>query len=364
MTTAYINRIATGVPAYDVHELFLGVARVLLGDSEHAQERFDRMSQMAGISHRYSCIDPAGGFYEYGRCPSTAERMRAFDLHAPELAAATVDRLGLGDDLRRITHLLVTCCTGFSAPGVDFQVMERCGLPGSVERVLIGFMGCHAAINALKAARHIVRSEPDSRVLVLNLELCTLHLRDAHDLEEMLGFLLFADGCAASLVTAEPQGIALDSFRALLVPESKDMITWHIGDCGFEMVLSPRVPGMIRRALKGAANEILSDAPAASIDLWAVHPGRHIGGRRGAARPRPQAGSARRIPRRAAQLRQHVFGHRDVRARGDDAFFVGGFRRLRHVVRSGNGRGNDDVPQCGLRSRHEPPARCRTRIAR
>ena len=273
LTTAYINRIATGVPAYDVHEIFLGAARVLLGDNEHAHERFERMSKMAGISHRYSCIDPAGGFYEFGRCPSTAERMRAFDLHAPELAAATVDRLGLGDDRHRITHLLVTCCTGFSAPGVDFQVMERCGLPSSVERVLIGFMGCHAAINALKVARHIVRSDPDARVLVLNLELCTLHMRDAHELEEMLGFLLFADGCAACLVTAEPQGIAIDSFRAVLVPETKDMITWHIRDCGFEMVLSSRVPGMIRRALKAAANEILSDAPPTSIDLWAVHPG-------------------------------------------------------------------------------------------
>jgi predicted naringenin-chalcone synthase len=89
----------------------------------------------------------------------------------------------------------------------------------------------------------------------------------------MLGFLLFADGCAACLVTAEPQGIAIDSFRAVLVPETKDMITWHIRDCGFEMVLSSRVPGMIRRALKAAANEILSDAPPTSIDLWAVHPG-------------------------------------------------------------------------------------------
>jgi predicted naringenin-chalcone synthase len=197
-----------------VHELFLGVARVLLGENEYAQDRFERMSQMSGISHRYSCIDPAGGFYEYGRSPSTAERMRAFDIHAPELAVATVNRLNLGDERHRITHLLVTSCTGFSAPGVDFQVMERCGLPRSVERVLIGSMGCHAAINALKVARHIVRSEPKARVLALNIELCTLHLRDAPELEDMLGFLWFADGCAACLVTSEPQGIAIDRFRA------------------------------------------------------------------------------------------------------------------------------------------------------
>src|SRR5262249_10749184 len=131
-------------------------------------------------------------------------------------------------------------------------------LPTSVERVLIGFMGCHAAINALKVARHIVRSEPDARVLVLNLELCTLHLRDAHELEDMLGFLLFADGCAACLVTSEPQGIAIDRFRAVLV---------------LEMVLAPRVPNMILRTLKAGANEILSQAPAGCIDLWAIHPG-------------------------------------------------------------------------------------------
>jgi alpha-pyrone synthase len=103
-------------------------------------------------------------------------------------ATKNIDRLNLGDERHRITHLLVTCCTGFSAPGVDFQVIERCGLPTSVERVLIGFMGRHAAINALKVARHIVRSEPDARVLVLNLELCTLHLRDAHELEDCWGF--------------------------------------------------------------------------------------------------------------------------------------------------------------------------------
>jgi alpha-pyrone synthase len=273
VTTAYINRIVTGVPAHDVHEPFLGFARLLLGRNGHLNERFERMAKMANIAHRYSCIDPFGGFYAFGRFPSTAERMRAFAMHAPELAASTVERLDLGAERDRITHVLITCCTGFSAPGLDFDLIDRCHLPNSVERVLIGFMGCHAAINVLKLARHIVRSEPDARVLVLNLELCTLHLRETTDLEEMLSFLLFADGCAACLVTAEPQGLAIGSFRAVLVPETKELITWHIRDCGFEMMLSPRVPGVIRRALKAGADEILSGAPPSSIDLWAVHPG-------------------------------------------------------------------------------------------
>jgi predicted naringenin-chalcone synthase len=273
LTTAYINRIATAVPAHDVHEAFLGYARLLLGQNPHRSERFERMVKMAGIAHRYSCIDPAGGFYGFGRSPTTAERMRTFDTHAPELAATAVERLSVAAEREPITHLLTTCCTGFSAPGLDFALIERCGLPSSVERISIGFMGCHAAINALKLARHIVRSEPTARVVVLNLELCTLHLRETSELEKLLSFLLFADGCAACLVTAEPHGIAIDSFRAILVPQTKELITWHIGDFGFEMVLSSRVAGVIRRALKAGADDILSGAPPSSIDLWAVHPG-------------------------------------------------------------------------------------------
>jgi predicted naringenin-chalcone synthase len=199
--------------------------------------------------------------------------MRVFEQYSPALAQSAVDKLELGDDREHITHLLITCCTGFSAPGLDFEIIERCKLPTSVERTMIGFMGCYAAINALKLARHIVRSEPASRVLVLNLELCTLHLQETKEIEEVLSFLLFGDGCAAALVTSEPQGIALDRFRAVVVPGTADMITWNIGDFGFDMVLSGRVPSTIHDALQASVGEILDGADTRAIDLWAVHPG-------------------------------------------------------------------------------------------
>jgi predicted naringenin-chalcone synthase len=138
---------------------------------------------------------------------------------------------------------------------------------------MIGFMGCYAAINALKLARHIVRSDPAARVLIINIELCSLHLRETSELEQVLSFLLFGDGCAACLVTAEPVGTALDSFRALLVPNTRDMITWNIRDSGFDMVLSGQVPATIRDALRDNAGEILDGAPIEAFDLWAVHPG-------------------------------------------------------------------------------------------
>ena len=93
---------------------------------------------------------------------------------------------------------------------------------------MVGFMGCYAAINALKLARHIVRSDPKAGVLMVNLELCTLHLQETQKLQQVLSFLVFADGAAASLITACEQGFALDSFKAVMVPETKGLITWKI----------------------------------------------------------------------------------------------------------------------------------------
>ena len=283
MQTAYINRVATAVPPYDVHDAFRRFAQSLFDGDRRNSRLFQRMTGRSGIEHRYSCLAPsnlpegdcvdAEGFYPRGAFPDTTARMQKFEQHAPALAQTAVDRLQLGAERDRITHLLVTCCTGFSAPGLDLELIERCGLPSTVERTMIGFMGCYAAINALKLAHHIVRSEASARVLIVNLELCTLHLKDTTDLDQMLSFLLFGDGCAACVVSAEPVGTALDSFHAVLVPNTRELITWSIRETGFDMVLSGRVPAVIHDGLQEHGDEILAGAPAASIDLWAVHPG-------------------------------------------------------------------------------------------
>jgi predicted naringenin-chalcone synthase len=283
LAEAYINRVATAVPAYEVHDTFRTFALSRFADDRRRGAIFKRMAALSGIERRYSVLAPEGTgandainahqFYRSGAYPDTAARMRAFEQYSPALAQVAVDKLELGDDRDRITHLLITCCTGFSAPGLDFEIIRRCKLPTSIERTMIGFMGCYAAINALKLARHIVRSEPGSRVLVLNLELCTLHLQDTKEIEQMLSFLLFGDGCAAAIVTSEPSGIALDRFRAVVVPDTGDMITWNIGDFGFDMVLSGQVPSTIHDALRLSVGEILDGGDVSTIDLWAVHPG-------------------------------------------------------------------------------------------
>jgi alpha-pyrone synthase len=283
MTTAYINRIATAVPPHDVHAAFLGFAETQLSDARRDALLFRRMARKGGIDHRYSYLQPgaapgsgnvdADGFYPKGHFPSTADRMRFFEIHAPQLAVEAVNALNLGPDLASVTHLVITCCTGFSAPGLDLEIVARCGLSGSIERTMVGFMGCYAAINALKVARHIVRSDPQARVLTVNLELCTLHLQDSSAIEQILSFMVFADGCAASLVSAEPHGIALDRFHAVLAPDTAELITWKIRESGFDMLLSGRVPGAIQEALSTRADDILDHASVDAIDLWAVHPG-------------------------------------------------------------------------------------------
>ena len=260
MPEAFINRIATANPPHDVHDAFLGFGRLMLREDKRRLALFNRMAERSGIAHRYSYFRSGGtgsaldadGFYRMGAFPGTADRMRKFESVAPGLAVEAVEKL-LGEEERSsITHLIVTSCTGFSAPGIDLALVERCGLNPSVERTMVGFMGCYAAINALKLARHIVRSEPRARVLTVNLELCTLHLHETAELEEILSFLLFADGCAAALVSADPVGVGMETFHAALVPDTRELIRWHIREQGFDMVLSGAVPGAIRTALSHA----------------------------------------------------------------------------------------------------------------
>ena len=280
MTTAYLNRIGTAVPEHDVHDAFVGFAEMMLVDPR-LRALFRRMASRADITHRYSFLDPqtdpkrfsahdAHEFYRLGDFPNTARRMKLFEQCAPELMRKALDRLLLSEEERSgITHVLVTCCTGLYAPGLDFEIVDHLGLSTGVERTMVGFMGCYAAINALKLARHIVRSDPRAGVLMLNLELCTLHLQETQELEQVLSFLVFADGAAASLITAREQGFALDSFKAVMVPNTRELITWKIRGLGFDMLLSGQVPGELGRALH--EGELMAER--GDVDLWAVHPG-------------------------------------------------------------------------------------------
>ncbi|WP_414712177.1 type III polyketide synthase, partial [Sphingomonas sp.] len=278
--SAFLHAVGTATPTHDVHPVFLDWARAQLAGGR-GEALFERMAARSGIDHRWSVlpkdrtpIEP-GGFYAPDAWPGTAARMRLYAEHAPELALAAIADLSARTPLHGITHLVVASCTGFVAPGVDQIIARRLGLTASTERLLIGFMGCYAAIAALRSARHIVRSDPAARVLVVTVELSTLHLQQTDNLEAILAMLQFGDGAAAGLVSADPGGFALGQPFATTLPDSHELIRWAITDHGFAMHLSGEVPARIAGALAERAFADVAtggDGPGA-IDGWAVHAG-------------------------------------------------------------------------------------------
>ncbi|WP_157215055.1 type III polyketide synthase [Flavisphingomonas formosensis] len=278
-TTAFINAIGTAAPGHDIHAAFIDWAEPRI-DDDRERTLFRRMAARSGIDHRWSVLPPTpeggspvadGGFYEAEPLPPTSARMALYADAAPGLALEAVAALRSRATLDGITHLVVASCTGFVAPGIDQIIAARLGLPDDVERTLIGFMGCYAAVAALRVARHIVRSEPDARVLVIAVELSTLHLQPEIRIEPMLAMLQFGDGAAAALVSAEASGIAIERFFAATLPESAELIRWTVGDQGFAMHLSGEVPGRIGRALGDDA--LRARIGGGQIDHWAVHAG-------------------------------------------------------------------------------------------
>lgn len=280
--TAYLSAIGTATPRHDVHQTFIDWAHRRVED--RARPLFDRMARRAGITHRWSVLPPppgggsqtdTGGFYALDSAPGTSARMAVYADAAPALAMEAVEDLRTRADLSGVTHLVVASCTGFIAPGLDQIVARRLGLSGTVERLLIGFMGCYAAVAALRTARHLVRSEPAARVLVIACELSTLHLQETREVEPLLAMLQFGDGAAAALVSAEPGGFALGAPFAATLPDSHELIRWTITDQGFAMHLSGEVPRRIHAALgEPAFRDAVTDGRGAGeIDGWAVHAG-------------------------------------------------------------------------------------------
>ena len=274
--------MASAVPAHDVHDAFIRWAEARLSEPR-ARALFARMAGRSGIEHRWSVLPAApyggspvdpGGFYG-GGLPSTAVRMQVYSQAAPKLALEAIGRLQGVAALAGITHLIVASCTGFVAPGIDQIIAAELGLGGHVERTLVGFMGCYAAVSSLRLAHHIVRSEPAAKVLVVTVELSSLHLQYEEDVERLLAALQFGDGATASLVTARQSGFALSRPFAATLPDSDRLIRWKIGDHGFVMDLSGEVPGRIGEALRdrGVREAMLGNEAPEAFDSWAVHAG-------------------------------------------------------------------------------------------
>ena len=246
--------------------------------------KMNMLSRRTGIDSRASVVVSSETgkqqFYQTGgNGPSTASRMVQYELHAGALAARACARamVGSGTDASLVTHIVTASCTGFAAPGPEVRIISELGISPSVRRLHIGFMGCHAAINALHSAWALTASHPRAVVLVCCIELCTLHFHYSGRADHLVCNALFADGAAAMVVrhSENPALPKLAGFSSVLLPNCGDAMGWQIGDHGFEMKLDASVPETLAAAIPAWVDGQLVKIGLNRGDIgsWAIHPG-------------------------------------------------------------------------------------------
>ena len=251
------------------------------------------MYAKSGIDKRYSAIADFGltpqdwEFFPAATdnvgFPNIEKRMAFYMQHAVPLALDAIQNcLPAHFDKTSITHLITVSCTGMSAPGIDIEIVEQLGLNNNTERTSINFMGCYASVHALKQADAIAKSNANSVILIVSVELCTLHFQNIDSHENHTANLLFSDGAAAALVVSNEiaqrkqlNGFKIHSFYSSLIYKGKADMAWHLTSNGFLMVLSSYIPSLIEQDFKQFFNEALAKANCAFADInhWAIHPG-------------------------------------------------------------------------------------------
>jgi len=291
----WIEGVGTGSPPHEAtQEQAVAFAELLGPDDDEQRRQLRAIYRLSRIRTRRSVLQEAPGaegvagqtFYPPRRSaddrgPTTAVRMKRYEVEAPRLAVAAA-RAALADSGRapgEITHLVTVSCTGFVAPGFDVQLMRELGLPAATARTHLGFMGCHGAFHALRLAKGFTDSSPHACVLICAVEVCSLHFQYGWSPDLVVANALFADGAGAVVAGGAP-GRGRDPWElaasgSVLLEDSTEEMTWRIGDHGFQMTLSPRVPGLIQQSLRPwldawLAGQSLSVETVAS---WAVHPG-------------------------------------------------------------------------------------------
>jgi predicted naringenin-chalcone synthase len=281
-----IISIGTAVPAYCHRQQDIsGFMQMVYAGSEAENRKLRFLYHQSGISQRYSVIpDYSRAVSEWKFYPQTEglepfpsleQRMAVYNKQAPLLSVDAIRNcLGHEHPVSEITHLITVSCTGMSAPGLDLQVMEMMDLPKTIFRTSVNFMGCYAAIHAMKMADAFCRSTPGAKVLVVATELCTLHFQRENTMDNIMSSLLFGDGSAAALITSDDEaaaGLTIDGFYSEVIPKGKRDMAWELSSSGFLMTLSGYVPdlieedfGSIVKRAAGSANE---------ISHWCIHPG-------------------------------------------------------------------------------------------
>lgn len=297
--TTLITGLGTAVPSGSVTQtLAYQATQQLCCDTDEHRRVMQMIYQGAGVQERGTVlleqenglpVDSSERFFwlrsnEEDRGPSTGARMEKFEEHALALAMeACESALAHADqDVSEITHLVTVSCSGFYAPGWDIDLIQQLGLSPDTERTHVGFMGCHGSFNGLRVAKAFIEANPKAVVLVCSVELCSLHHHYGWSTEKVIANALFADGAAAVVCRSAPEGESPIQSKYRLVRNgshvlegTKKAMSWRIGDNGFEMTLSQKVPALIEQHLKPWLVGFLAKEGLTIEDVagWAIHPG-------------------------------------------------------------------------------------------
>ncbi|MTI86606.1 MAG: type III polyketide synthase [Balneolaceae bacterium] len=286
----FIHNIATSVPPHAVKQQRIReIMKQHLASNRKTKAIIHRIYSQSGIEKRHSVLEDFipnnnGALFFNGEAktpPGTKARNDMYEQEATPLFLDVSQKL-LDDnktfDKDDITHVITVSCTGFFAPGPDFQIVKSLGLKPQTQRFHIGFMGCYAAFPALKMAQSFCMADPKAVVLVVCAELCSLHFQFGSNIDELLSGSVFADGAAGLLVSSkqpEKPAFSIDKFATSLVFKGEQDMAWSIGDSGFDMVLSTYVPNIIRDNIEEVVQPLYDqyEAQKEDIDYWALHPG-------------------------------------------------------------------------------------------
>lgn len=287
----FINNIATAVPAHFYKQDFLrDRMKEYVSDNRATKSIIHRIYSNSGITKRHSVINDfrqnghARFFFQKDgslASPTTGSRNEVYSSHAKKLFVDVARKLlneNPSFEAKDITHVITVSCTGFFAPEPAYEVVKELGLSPSTERFHLGFMGCFAAFPALKMARSFCKADPDAAVMVICLELCSIHFQDSENTDNLISASVFADGGSGAIVSSRKPnntGYRLDHFATSIADESEKDMAWTIGDTGFDMVLSTYVPDIIKSNLKEAILPLFTNFNKSLEDIqhWAIHPG-------------------------------------------------------------------------------------------
>lgn len=290
---SYILHIETGVPKFVYSQDFARERMKSWTQSPRDRRIIHHVYRQSGIATRYSVCDdfansegaqlfPSGEAGQLGN-PGTQARNDVFIRESRKLGVrVTAQALTACPEIpkKEITHVITASCTGFGNPGLDYHLVTDLGLNPSVQRYHLGFMGCYAAFPALRMAQQFCGADPRAVILVLCLELCSLHLQVNGDDDSVLANALFSDGAACAVVHARPDlagrsAYRLDRFSSALTGDGEKAMAWSVGDHGFHIVLSSYVPDILGAHIAELVEPVLADAgmDRREIAFWAVHPG-------------------------------------------------------------------------------------------